>query len=44
MIVSRSFHSDMCVCMPEPFSSKMGFGMNVATFPAWRATLRTTYL
>ena len=22
--------SDMCVCMPEPFSPKSGFGMKVA--------------
>ncbi len=22
--------SDMCVCMPEPFSPNSGFGMNVA--------------
>ena len=44
MIVSPFFHSDMCVCMPEPFSSKIGLGMKVATLPAWRATLRATYL
>jgi glutamine synthetase len=25
-----SLNSDMCVCMPEPFSPKSGFGMNVA--------------
>jgi hypothetical protein len=25
-----SLKSDMCVCMPEPFSPKSGFGMNVA--------------
>ena len=25
-----SLNSDMCVCIPEPFSPKSGFGMNVA--------------
>ena len=25
-----SVKSDMCVCIPEPFSPKIGFGMNVA--------------
>ena len=25
-----SLNSDMCVCMPEPFSPNSGFGMNVA--------------
>ena len=26
-------NSDMCVCMPEPFSPKSGLGMNVACQP-----------
>ena len=39
-----SFQSDWWVCMPEPLSPKIGFGMNVALFPAALATLRTTYL
>src|ERR1041384_6331271 len=30
--------------MPEPLSPKMGFGMNVAVLPAWRAVFLTTYL
>ena len=30
--------------MPEPLSSKIGFGMNVAVLPAWRATFLITYL
>jgi hypothetical protein len=30
--------------MPEPLSPKIGFGMNVAVFPAARATFLTTYL
>ena len=25
-----SVNSDWCVCMPEPFSPKIGFGMKVA--------------
>jgi hypothetical protein len=25
-----SLKSDMCVCMPDPFSPNSGFGMNVA--------------
>ncbi len=25
-----SVNSDMCVCIPEPFSPNSGFGMNVA--------------
>ena len=25
-----SVNSDMCVCIPEPFSPKIGFGMKVA--------------
>ena len=29
--------SDWCVCMPEPFSPKIGFGMNVAWKPAFFA-------
>jgi hypothetical protein len=36
--VSSPCHSDWCVCMPDPFSSKIGLGMNVAVLPAWRAT------
>jgi hypothetical protein len=30
--------------MPEPLSSKTGFGMKVADRPCLRATWRTTYL
>ena len=30
--------------MPEPFSSKIGLGMNVAVFPACLAVFLTTYL
>ena len=38
------FHSDMCVCMPVPLSSKIGFGMNVTVLP-WRcATFLQMYL
>ena len=29
-LVAASLKSDMCVCMPEPFSPKSGFGMKVA--------------
>src|SRR5260221_10656178 len=29
------FHSEKCVCIPEPLSSKIGLGMNVAVLP-WR--------
>src|ERR687897_81025 len=32
-----SVKSDMCVCMPEPFSPKIGFGMKVAWKPAFFA-------
>ena len=39
-----SFHSDWWVCIPEPLSPKIGFGMKVALLPAALATLRTTYL
>src|SRR5919199_819438 len=39
-----SFQRDWCVCMPEPLSPKIGFGMNVTDFPAARATFLTTYL
>ena len=36
-----SFQSDWCVCMPEPLSWKMGFGMNVSVLPAaWAVRLR----
>src|SRR5437588_10213762 len=41
---SPSRHSDWCVCMPEPLSMKIGFGMNVTVLPAWRAVFLTTYL
>src|SRR5438552_15668656 len=27
------FQSEVCVCMPLPLSSKMGFGMNVTVLP-----------
>ena len=30
--------------MPEPLSPKIGFGMNVAVLPCFRATFLTTYL
>jgi hypothetical protein len=33
-----SVKSDWCVCIPEPFSPKIGFGMNVAWKPAFFAT------
>ena len=39
-----SIHSDWCVCMPEPLSPKIGFGMKVTVFPCRRATFLTTYL
>ena len=39
-----SFQRDWCVCMPEPLSPKIGFGMNVTVLPAARATFLTTYL
>jgi hypothetical protein len=39
-----SFQSDWCVCMPEPLSPKIGFGMNVTDLPTARATFLTTYL
>ena len=32
-----SVKSDMCVCIPEPFSPKIGFGMKVAWKPAFFA-------
>ena len=32
------FHSDVCVCMPLPLSSKIGFGMNVTVLPCRFAT------
>ena len=41
---SPPFHSDECTCMPDPLSSKSGFGMNVAVSPACVATLLTMYL
>ena len=28
-----SIHSDWCVCIPEPLSPKIGFGMNVTDLP-----------
>jgi hypothetical protein len=34
----------MCVCIPDPLSWKIGFGMNVTVKPADRATFFTTYL
>ncbi len=41
---SPSFHSEMCVCMPLPLSSKIGLGMNVTDLP-WRlATFLMMYL
>ena len=36
-----SVKSDMCVCMPEPFSPNSGFGMNVAYTPCCAATSLT---
>src|SRR5581483_8144054 len=39
-----SFQSDWWQCMPEPLSPKIGFGMNVAVFPARSASFLTTYL
>ena len=41
---SPSFHSDWWTCIPEPFSSKIGLGMNVAVLPALAASFLTTYL
>jgi len=40
--LAAPFHSDWCVCMPEPFvTENNGFGMNVAALPAGaRAVLR----
>src|SRR5580765_5491978 len=38
------FHSEKCVCIPEPLSSKIGLGINVAVFPCRRATFLTMYL
>ncbi len=32
-----SRNSDMCVCMPEPFSPNSGLGMNVACQPYFMA-------
>ena len=29
-LLRPSVNSDWCVCIPEPFSPKIGFGMNVA--------------
>ena len=29
-VLCPSVKSDMCVCIPEPFSPNSGFGMNVA--------------
>ena len=39
-----AIHSDWCVCIPEPLSPKIGFGMNVTVLPWARATFLTTYL
>src|SRR5687767_6834075 len=38
------FHSDWWVCMPEPLSPKIGFGMNVTDLPYWLATLLVIHL
>ena len=34
----------MCVCMPLPLSSKIGFGMNVTVLPCRFATFLQMYL
>src|SRR5438093_12729092 len=39
-----SFHSEICVCMPEPLSANSGFGMKVAVLLCFLATLRMMYL
>ncbi len=41
---SPPFQSDWWVCMPEPLSPKIGFGMNVRDFPCRQATFLRTYL
>ena len=41
--MSPPFDSDWCTCIPEPFSSYSGLGMNVAVLPAALATFLTTY-
>ena len=38
------FHSEKCVCIPEPLSSNTGLGIRVAVFPWRRATFLTMYL
>src|SRR5262249_34176787 len=38
------FHSEKCVCIPEPLSSKTGLGMNVTVLPCLRATFLMMYL
>src|SRR5260370_1407648 len=38
------FHNEKCVCIPDPLSSKIGLGMNVAVLPWRRATFLMTYL
>src|SRR5262245_4371164 len=38
------FHRDVCVCMPLPLSSKIGFGMKVTVLPFLRATFLQMYL
>jgi hypothetical protein len=38
------FQIDWWTCMPLPLSPYRGFGMKVATLPAFIAVLRTMYL
>ena len=38
------FQSDVCVCMPLPLSSKIGFGMNVTVLPCRFATFLQMYM
>ena len=39
-----SIHKDWWVCIPDPLSPKIGFGMNVTDLPCRRAVFLTTYL